>query len=154
MNIKTKSGTIKYYFEELLKDGNEHTMAEIKDYARKCSDNNLELDNSSFTVAVKSMIDREDSQYKVLRRGVYIRTTPIVKEQGIAQIKPFVNDDPSDVKNMYNIEIIKILDDAKEKIMALKGGIFCLSDEEFVKIRTVGKQVFDGIENIKAGLKD
>ena len=151
MDFKSNAELIRYYFKELLEDGEEHKLAEIKNYAKTHSDSGHELTNAMFAGTIKTLVESGDGQYEIPRRGVYKKNSAISRVRGSEQTDQSIKYGYADVLDKFRDEIINVLDDAidRTKAVSYKGSILELSDEEFSILRMIGKEVFDGLSKIK-----
>ena len=76
MKFKSSAELIRHYFKELLEDGKEHKLAEIKNYAKSHAKGGKELTNAMFAGTIKILIESGDGKYENPSRGVYRKTIP------------------------------------------------------------------------------
>lgn len=71
MDFNSNADEIKYYIKELLNKGEEQTTQEIICYVKNKS--KKEFTNGMLSGAINDLIDRERTQYRRVRRGIYAK---------------------------------------------------------------------------------
>lgn len=154
MGFRSNAEEIRHYCKELLEDGQEHTLSEMKEYTKKHSERGYEFTEAMYAGSIKTMIDSGNGQYIIMRRGVYKKSDSnfeaVAHEHVQVQLDISLDDNKDNLVAEYLTEIFTILDEASDKAKnAYKGNMFELTDEEVATIRTIGKKVIDGLSDIK-----
>lgn len=74
---------LRYYAEQLLEDGQEHSVQEIKDYVKCHSEHSEDFTIGMYSGALRSLVQNSNGKYAIVKRGKYqlINVREMVKEE-------------------------------------------------------------------------
>jgi hypothetical protein len=144
MKFNSKSEEIKFYVQELLADGQEHTREEIKEYVTKRAGHN-NFTEGNFAGSLYDLVQR--NKIKSVRRGIYR-----LAEFTNFSISQDVNSKDHDVqKKKLNNQCISILNNAIMELRNAANEIDILDvNEEELRVIALIKEVISSLQqNIK-----
>lgn len=76
---------VRYYTEQLLADGEEHSVQEIKDFLEVHSIHSRDFTNGIIAGALRSLVQNSNGKYVIVKRGVYqlVNESDVVKGNSI-----------------------------------------------------------------------
>lgn len=74
---------LRYFAEQLLEDGQEHSVQEIKDFVRCHSEHSEDFTVGMYSGALRSLVQNSNGKYAIVKRGKYqlINGRDMVKEE-------------------------------------------------------------------------
>lgn len=80
---------LRYYAEQLLEDGQEHSVQEIKDYVKCHSEHSEDFTIGMYSGALRSLVQNSNGKYAIVKRGKYqlINVREMVKEESALKNK-------------------------------------------------------------------
>lgn len=78
---------VRYYAEQLLADGKEHSVQEIKDFVQYHSENSKDFTTGIYSGALRSLVQNSNGKYAIVKRGMYqlIDTRETVQEKSFLE---------------------------------------------------------------------
>ena len=80
---------LRYYAEQLLEDGQEHSVQEIKEYVKCHSEHSEDFTIGMYSGALRSLVQNSNGKYAIVKRGKYqlINAREMVKEESALKNK-------------------------------------------------------------------
>lgn len=113
LRFSSNTEEVRYYTEQLLADGKEHSVQEIKDYVEYHSNHGQDFTNGIIAGALRSLVQNSNGKYEIAKRGMYqlVNETEQVRESSVLKnrISKMLNDfceqlDAACTVNIMNID--------------------------------------------------